>query len=106
PRLRDDDVRVRAFLSFAGEEAKHIQLFKRCREEFERGFGSPCGLIGPAPEIASAVLAHDALAVAPAIQQAEWMTHRHYVESLQDDRNVDLHFKSLLRHHWMEQATH
>ena len=31
-----DDYRVRALLSFAGEEAKHIQLFKRFRQEFER----------------------------------------------------------------------
>src|SRR5262245_25906967 len=106
PRLQDDDVQTRAFLSFASEEAKHIQLFKRCREEFERGFGSPCRLIGPGPEIASAVLAHDTLAVALTILQAEWMTQRHYVESVQDDRNLDLHFKSLLRHHWMEEAQH
>jgi hypothetical protein len=106
PRLRDDDVRTRAFLSFANEEAKHIHLFKRCREEFERGFGSPCGLIGPAPEIAREVLSHDALAVALVILQAEWMTQRHYVESVQDDRNLDLHFKNLLRHHWMEEAQH
>ena len=29
-----DDVRVRAMLQFAAEEAKHIQLFKRFRELF------------------------------------------------------------------------
>ena len=29
PQLRDDDWRVRALLNFAGEEAKHIHLFKR-----------------------------------------------------------------------------
>ena len=106
PRLGEDDVRARAFLSFAGEEAKHIQLFRRCREEFERGFGSPCDLVGPASAIAGAILGHDPLAVALTILHAEWMTQRHYVESVQDDRNLDLHFKSLLRHHWMEEAQH
>ena len=36
--LRDDDWRVRALLNFAGEEAKHIHLFKRFHAAFERGF--------------------------------------------------------------------
>ena len=40
PQLSGDDYRVRALLGFAGEEAKHIHLFKRFREEFEEGFGS------------------------------------------------------------------
>src|SRR5215212_394804 len=29
PQLAEDDYRTRAFLQFASEEAKHIQLFKR-----------------------------------------------------------------------------
>jgi hypothetical protein len=37
PQLSGDDHRVRALLGFAGEEAKHIHLFKRFREEFEAG---------------------------------------------------------------------
>ena len=43
--------RVRALLQFAGEEAKHIHLFKRFREEFDAGFGSPCEFIGPAEDV-------------------------------------------------------
>jgi len=39
PQLSGDDCRVRALLGFAGEEAKHIHLFKRFREEFEGGLG-------------------------------------------------------------------
>jgi len=54
PRLQPDDYRTRALLQFAGEEAKHIHLFKRFREEFERGFGTPCAVIGPPEEIARA----------------------------------------------------
>ena len=38
PQLSGDDYRARALLGFAGEEAKHIHLFKRFREEFEEGF--------------------------------------------------------------------
>jgi hypothetical protein len=106
PQLQGDDYRVRALLQFAGEEAKHIHLFKQFREEFERGFGSNCAVIGPPEAIAQAVLSHDPLAVALAILQIEWMTQRHYLDSVKDDQELDPQFKSLLRHHWMEEAQH
>ena len=105
PTLSEDD-RTRALLQFAGEEAKHIQLFKRFREEFERGFGVTCAVIGPPEAIAAAVLAHDPLAVAITILHIEWMTQRHYLDSVADNRELDPQFKSLLRHHWMEEAQH
>lgn len=106
PQLQGDDYRVRAFLQFASEEAKHIHLFKRFREEFERGFGTRCEVIGPPEEIARAVLAHHPLGVALAILQIEWMTQRHYLDSVRDDQYLDPLFKSLLKHHWMEEAQH
>jgi len=106
PQLSGDDWRVRALLQFAHEEAKHIHLFKRFREEFERGFGHRCDVIGPPAAVAQAVLAHDPLGVALAILQIEWMTQRHFVEGVRDDGGLDPLFKSLLRHHWMEEAQH
>ena len=106
PALMEDEVRTRAFLTFAGEEAKHIHLFRRFREEFQRGFGTECGYIGPAAEITKAVLAHDPLSVALVILHIEWMTQRHFQESVRDDQGLDPMFKSLLRHHWMEEAQH
>ncbi|HEX8746467.1 MAG TPA: diiron oxygenase [Pyrinomonadaceae bacterium] len=107
PHLPDeDDYRMRALLQFAGEEAKHIQLFRRFREEFERGFGTPCSVIGPPQEIAKAILAHDPLAVALVILQIEWMSQSHYIQSIKDDRELDPQFKSLLKHHWMEEVQH
>src|SRR5215212_3850158 len=81
PALRDDDYRVRALLNFAGEEAKHIHLFKRFHEAFVRGFPVECLMI-------------------------EWMTQAHYVGSIRDDGDIDPLFKSLLRHHWIEEAQH
>ncbi len=42
PSLDGDDYRVRAFLQFASEEAKHIQLFKIFSEEFRKGFATEC----------------------------------------------------------------
>jgi len=38
PILHGNNARVRAFLNFAGEEAKHIELFKRFREDFLNSF--------------------------------------------------------------------
>jgi hypothetical protein len=97
---------VRALLQFAGEEAKHIQLFKKFAEEFDAGFATKCEVIGPAADIGKAILAHDPLAVALAILQIEWMTQRHYSDSVRDDQELDPQFKSLLKHHWMEEAQH
>jgi hypothetical protein len=102
----EDDYRMRAMLQFAGEEAKHIQLFRRFCDEFKRGFGTPCAVIGPPEEIAKAILAHDPLAVALVILQIEWMSQSHYIQSIKDDRELDPQFKSLLKHHWMEEVHH
>ena len=106
PQLQGDDFRVRAFLQFAAEEAKHIHLFKRFRAEFEAGFGTECLFIGPPSAIAEAILAHDPLAVALVILHIEWMSQRHYTESIHDNQRLDAQFKSLLKHHWMEEAQH
>jgi hypothetical protein len=105
-QLHGDDYCVRALLGFAGEEAKHIHLFKCFQKEFVDGFATPCEVIGPPHEIARAVLAHHPLAVALVTLHIEWMTQRHYLESIRDNQELDAHFKSLLRHHWMEEAQH
>jgi hypothetical protein len=106
PQLQENDDRTRALLQFAGEEAKHIQLFKRFRTEFINDFGHECDVIGPPEAIAQAVLAHPDLSVALVILQIEWMTQRHYLDSIKDDGKLDPMFKSLLKHHWMEEAQH
>jgi hypothetical protein len=106
PQLSGDDERVRALLQFAGEEAKHIHLFRKFHALFTASFGTPCGVIGPADAIAAEVLGHDPLAVALVILQVEWMTQRHYLDSIRDDGELDPLFKSLLKHHWIEEAQH
>jgi hypothetical protein len=106
PHLEGDDYRVRALLTFAGEEAKHIQLFKRFREEFEQGFGTDCPVIGPPSAIAAEILKHDPLGVAITTLHIEWMVQRHYVDSVRDNQNLDPQFKSLLKHHWLEEVQH
>jgi para-aminobenzoate N-oxygenase AurF len=106
PHLLGDDWRVRAILNFAGEEAKHIQLFKRYHQAFVRGFPVECQLIGPSEAIGAEVLKHDPLAVGLVILMIEWMTQQHYLGSIRDDGDLDPLFKSLMKNHWMEEAQH
>src|SRR5918993_3710947 len=106
PQLSGDDYRVRALLQFAGEEAKHIHLFKRFRQEFDDGFGSKCDFIGPAQEVSRFVLSHSPLGVGIAILHIEWITLRHYIEGVRDNQDLDPQFKSLLKHHWLEESQH
>jgi hypothetical protein len=103
-----DDYEMRALLRFAEEESKHIQLFKWFVKEFEKGFGTACGAIGPAKEIAAAILKHGKLGVFLTTLHIEWFTQKHYVESVKDnaEERLDPLFCSLLRHHWMEESQH
>lgn len=105
--VHGDPLEVRALATFAEEEAKHIHLFTRFAAEFAAGFGTPCGVIGPAAGVAAAVLKHGALGVALVTLHLEWMTQRHYLESIKESgEGLDPQFASLLRHHWMEESQH
>ena len=106
PHLLDDDWRVRAILNFASEEAKHIHLFKRFHAAFVRGFPVECRVIGPSEAIGAEILRHDPLAVGLVILMIEWMTQQHYLGSIRDNGDIDPLFKSLMKHHWMEEAQH
>jgi hypothetical protein len=105
-KLQGNDARIRAYLNFAAEEAKHIDLFKRFRNDFLSSFGSDCEVIGPPEAVAQAILSKHPLAVALVILQIEWMTQRHYLDSVVNNQGLDPQFKSLLKHHWMEESQH
>jgi hypothetical protein len=104
--VHGDDYEIRALLRFAEEEAKHIQLFKWFVREFEKGFGTPCATIGPAKDIAAAILKHSRLGVFVTTLHIEWMSQRHYVDSVKGNPDLDPLFCSLLKHHWLEEAQH
>jgi hypothetical protein len=104
--LSQADVRARALLQFAGEEAKHIELFRRFRAHFEAGFASPCEVIGPAEAVTKSVLAHGPLAVALTILHIEWMTQQHYLQSVHEAGTLDPLFQALLKHHFIEECQH
>ena len=106
PHLLEDDWRVRAILNFASEEAKHIHLFKRFHAAFVRGFPVEVQMIGPSKAIGEKILSHDPLAVGLVILMIEWMTQQHYLGSVKDNGDIDPLFKSLLKHHWIEESQH
>ena len=106
PYINGEDYRARAFLEFVSEEAKHIHLFRSFEEEFRKGFPVECKMIGPAADIAKHILSHHPLSVALTILLIEWTTQRHFQESMNDDNTLDPQFKSMLKHHWMEEMQH
>jgi hypothetical protein len=53
PQLNGDDHRVSTLPDFAGEEARHIHLFRLFHQRFTEAFGTPCEAIGPAEAVAA-----------------------------------------------------
>jgi hypothetical protein len=97
---------VLALLAFAGEEAKHIELFRRFRAAFERGFGQRCEVIGPASAIRDHVLGRSELGVGLLILHIEWMTQQHYLAMVRSDAALEPSFTRLLHQHWLEECQH
>ncbi|QYO67159.1 hypothetical protein [Leptolyngbya sp. 7M] len=99
---------TQAYLGFAEEESKHIHLFRQFAAAFAAGFGHTCEVIGPASAIADFVLQHSPLGVALVTLHIEWMTQRHFLDSVRNHQgeSLDPQFCSLLKHHWQEEAQH
>ncbi len=95
-----------ALRNFILEEEKHRRLFTEVLRHFDAQFAARCDFIGPADAIRHEVLRHSPLAVTIATLGLEWMSQGHYLESVRDDQQLDPPFKSLLRHHWVEEAQH
>ena len=103
--VHGDDCEIRAILRFTEEETKHIQLFKWFVSEFKRTFATPCATIGPVSDVVPAVLRHSRLGVALTTLCLEWLTQRHYVDSVKG-ANLDPLFTSMLEHHWLDESQH
>jgi hypothetical protein len=107
--LEDDDseetARTRALLRFADEELKHIELFQRFHRTFERGIGGQHQLVDLRPGFHK-LLRFDPLAMALIVLHIEWMTQRHYTESVRDAAELDPQYRRMLKAHWQEEAQH
>lgn len=97
---------MRALVRFVDEELKHQQLFERYKRAFDEGFGSPVPVLESSVEVANVIMSHSPIAVMIITLHIELMTQQHYVESVKDDDGLDPLFKSLLRHHWLEESQH
>ncbi|CAN1210221.1 DUF455 domain-containing protein [Tumidithrix helvetica PCC 7403] len=99
---------TQAYLCFAQEESKHIHLFRQFTAAFTTGFGFRCEVIGSPSAIADFVLQHPPLGVALVTLHIEWMTQRHFLDSVRHHQGepLDPRFCSLLKHHWQEEAQH
>ena len=81
-------------------------VHKTFHQEFEAGFGSKCDFIGFGRGRETIRLSHSPLGVGIAILHIEWITLRRYIEGAKDNQNLDPQFKSLLKHHWLEESQH
>lgn len=104
--LFGDHNAIRALSRFAEEEVKHQQLFARYREAFNRDFGVDCGVLDSASQVAAIVLSKRPIAILLLTLHIEFMTQQHYTESVVKDEQLDPMFKSLLKHHWLEESQH
>lgn len=101
-----DDDAVRAHLRFAEEEVKHQQMFLRFGELFERGFGTPCDLVDGAGVVAEFILSRSPMGVLLVTLHLELVTQAHYVDSMRDSGELEPLFRSMFKHHWLEEAQH
>jgi hypothetical protein len=105
-RLDAELPEIEALMAFAGEEAKHIELFRRFQRSFADGFGARCEVIGPARAIRDHVLGRSELGVGLLILHIEWMTQQHYLEVVHGDASLEPSFARLLHQHWLEECQH
>ena len=99
---------LRALLRFSDEEVKHQQLFRRFQMAFQQGFPTSCDVIDNAVEVAGFILSKSPLAIMLATLHLELVTQQHYVGAFRahDGLALEPHFKSLFKHHWIEEAQH
>ena len=101
-----DETRLWSLLRFAEEEVKHQEMLRRACQQFEAGFGVPCGLVPGREEVAEAVLSTSPLAALLLTSMIEWFTQLHYVEHVREDADLDELFRDILRFHWIDESRH
>jgi hypothetical protein len=101
-----DETRLWSLLRFAEEELKHQEMLRRANEQFEKGFGVPCGLIPGREAVAEVVLGKSPLTALLLTSLIEWFTQLHYVEHVRDGDDLDDLFRDILRFHWIDESRH
>jgi hypothetical protein len=104
--MHGDHNALRALMRFADEELKHQQLFHRYIAEFQASFGTTCGVLDNAAEVAGVIMSKSPIAVMIITLHLELMTQEHYTESVRQNQSLEPMFVSLLKHHWLEESQH
>ena len=82
-------------LHYIFEDLKHQQLFLRFGDLFNRGFGTKCDLLDGASDVAQFVLSKSPMGVLLVTLHLELITQAHYVESMQDSRDMEPLFQRM-----------
>lgn len=104
--LRGTESNLRALLRFAEEEVKHQQMFIRFNQLFKQEFGTECKLAGDPHAVAALILSKSPMAVLLTTLHFELLTQAHYVDCIKDSQEIDDLFRSLFKHHWLEESQH
>jgi hypothetical protein len=101
-----DETRLWSLLRFAEEEVKHQEMLRRACDQFEAGFGVPCGLISGREDVARSVVGTGPVTALLLTSMIEWFTQLHYVEHVRDSDDLDELFRDILRFHWIDESRH
>ncbi len=104
--LHGEESNLRALLRFAEEEVKHQQMFLRFNELFKLQFGTECRLAGDSQAVAKVILSKSPMGVLLTTLHLELITQAHYIDCIKDSQEVDDLFRSLFKHHWLEESQH
>lgn len=88
------------------DDADHARMFRRFRAAFQAGFPHRCEVTRDPALIARDILTCTPLAVVLTILHIEWMTQRHYVDTLRNTGPLDPCFERLLSHRWLAVVRH
>jgi len=95
-----------ALTNFAGEEVKHMNLFRRVRDHINEKIGIEIDLLGRGRENVEYVLGKNRGAVLLLTACIEWFTQRHYQECFRGDGNLDPFTRHIFKCHWAEESQH
>jgi len=102
----DNRVAFDALTEFAAEEVKHMNLFRRLREQVDSTLGFQTALIGDQQPTARWVLSKSTAAVLLLTACIEWFTQLHYTDAFKDDGELDELTRRVFRAHWQEESQH
>jgi hypothetical protein len=95
-----------ALTNFAAEEVKHMNLFRAVRDRVNQQLGFELELLEGEAQTARFVLGKSVGAVLLLTAAIEWLTQRHYIDSIKDDAGIDGLTQGIFEAHWLEESQH